>query len=115
MLEDMIFEKSSRANILRLKHDGMGTVAAVFEIDGVRWYWAHEFTDDSYHDDDGRIVHNVVDAYGYCTKETACYMGQRYQSADLWGPYYDEVFTHCHTIWDPKTRTARPVQEESML
>ncbi len=105
MMEDMILEDHPRANILHLKHDGTGTVVSVFEVDGVRWYWAHEFTDDAYHDN-GRLVHNVIPAYGYSTKDTACYMGQRYQYCD-WGPYYDEVFTHCHTIWDPKTRTAR--------
>lgn len=110
MFEDMILEDHPRANILHLKHDGTGTVAAVFEDNGVRWYWAHEFTDD-YYTENGRRVHNVVAAYGYKTQETACYMGQRYQAASLWGPYYDEVFTHCGTIWDPKTRTARQVQE----
>lgn len=99
--QDMIFEDHGHtANILHIHHDGSGTVCAVFEAKGTRFYRAFEFTDDSVTDLAGKVEHNLQYAYGYETAETACYMGQRYDSPAMWGPYHAEVFTHCGTIYN---------------
>jgi hypothetical protein len=83
--------------ILSANHDGCGTVAIVYELDGIRHYHAMEYTLDGHEHGEQWLS----PAYGYSTTDTACYMGQRYAVASLWGPYFDEIFTHCGTTHNP--------------
>ena len=95
---DAIAEDYPGAKVLHQAEDWQGTVCTVFETaDGVRWYWADEFTDDAVGLPDGSLEHHVVLCCGRHTTERACYIGQRYASKALWGRFFAEVFTFCGT------------------
>ena len=114
MTEESIFDRHPSACILHVASDWEGLVVAVFEVGTVRHYWADEYTDDAVPDiESGGVDHNVIHYGGYHTTERACYMGQRYMVRGLWGPYFDEVFTHCKTVYDPATgaNVPEPVED----
>ncbi len=74
------------SNVLHTAEAG-GTVAVVYEDNGVRRYYAQEFTNDGTDEEP-----NLIEAAGYNTADKHWYMGERYRSRALWGAYFSEVF-----------------------